>query len=441
MPSSHLEPAAIQQFLRGHLPSPDAARWLQHVLEGCERCARRLRDELERRRGAPAEGYDEAFLETAAFVVDRQAPLALERIAAPGLVSRLQEMGWEQRRTLVASDPRYRTWGLCERLVQESRHTVWKVHSHTLLDLARCALLVGEHLDPARYGPPYVADLMAEVHANLMNAHRLRSDFPAAHRHLRLALEHLERGTGDHVERARLASYEASLLVNLGHFERAVELLERHRRRLPPGSETDLEAKLLVQKGSALTDYDPAAAVDVYRRALELLGDGHAPRLALCARQGLVWSLNASGRSHQALMELQASRHLFRQFPDRLAQLHLRWTEARLAFDLGHMDEAEAAYQALWSSAFELGLELETALVSLDMIEVQISLGRHGDAITVASRLVDLFATWGVHRRAMQAWSLMVEALRRRSASQTLVTEVAHYLRRAWSNPDIEFTP
>jgi len=440
MPDPHLRCEDLDSLLRGELPRRDAARNLQHLLHGCAACSALLRDELNRKRGIPAEGYSQVFLDTAAFVIGKEAPLALERVAAPGLSVRLQELDWPQRRLLVANDARYRTWGLCERLIQESRKAVWHVHADTIVERARCALLVGEHLDAATYGEPHVHDLLAEAHAALANSLRLRSDFPAARRHVQRAYDLLAHGTGDELEAVRIASLEASLHTTLGHFEEAVALLDRQVRRLVRYREDQLEAKLLVQKGTALGYYDPESAITVLRAALDRIDARESPRLALCARHSLIWCLNACGHSHEALMQLHASRRLFHQFPDRWAQLQLQWTEARLAFDLGHVEEAESAYQALWGQAFELDLRLDTALISLDMIEVQIALGRHADAIVVARRLIDLFTAWKVHRRAMQAWSLLVEALRRQTASGELVGELARYLRRAWKNPELEFS-
>ena len=439
MRDDHVSREALDAFLRGRLPRPDAAAHLQHLLHGCSHCSSLLRGELSRRRGLPPEGYARAFLDTAAFIIGKEAPLALERVAAPGLSVRLQELDWPQRRLLVANDERYRTWGLCERLIHESRQAIWHVHVDTIVDRARCALLVGEHLDGVHYGEPHVHDLLAEAHAAVANSLRLRSDFPGAQRHLRHAYDLLARGTGDDLESIRVASLEASLLTTLGRFEETVALLDRQVKRLVRFREDQLRAKLLVQKGIALGYFDPERATAVLRSALALVDAREAPRLALCARHSLIWCLNASGQSHEALMQLHASRRLFRQFPDRWAQLQLQWTEARLAFDLGRVDEAEAAYQALWGEAFELDLRLETALISLDMIEVQIALGRYGDAVTVARRLVDLFTAWKVHRRAMQAWSLLLEALRLQTASGELVAELARYLRRAWKNPELEF--
>ncbi|HEX2255032.1 MAG TPA: hypothetical protein VHQ65_17330 [Thermoanaerobaculia bacterium] len=441
MTGDHLTTKAIGGFLRGELDTAAAAATLRHLLAGCAECSALLRAHLNRRRAATGDGYDGALLRSLAFVADKEAPLALERIAAPGLVARLLEVSEEQQKLLIENDERFRTWGVCERLIQESRQTLWDLQPAILLRQSRCAVELSERLDTAVYGEDYVKDLQAEAWSTLGNAHRVRGEFLAARRALARSQELLAQGTGDDVEAARLVSYEASLLIDQGQFEHAVRLLDRYVRRLGQYGETQLQGKLLVQKGQALGFYDPEAAIPVNRQALALLDGAESPRLTAAARHGLIWSLDATGRSHEALMQFQASRRLFTQFSDPWSKLNTAWTEARLAFSLGKVEEAEAVYRQVWEQAYSLGLERQTAFISLDLIEVNIVLGRTEEAAQLATRSIELFQAWGVHRRAMQSWSLLVEALRREETSRTtrkLVADLHVYLARAWKNPEYQ---
>lgn len=437
--SDHLDPDELNLFLRGHLPGSQVTRGLTHLLGGCQQCGRLVRRRLDQKRVTSDHPYSQAMLETLAFVLGREAPLAMERIAAPGRVVRLLEMSFEQRRMLVTNDRRYRTWGVCERLLHESRDVAWALHQDTLLDRAETALLVAEHLDPAQYGELHLQDLLAEVQGTLANAFRLRSDFRRARECLDLARQHLARGTGDELDAVRLASLEGSLLMTRGYFEQAVALLREEKKKLVRYNETQLEAKLEVKIGAALAFYDSSAAVGVYETALERIDPRLSPRLQFCACHGLTWSLNEAGRSHEALMQLQRHRRLFRQFPDDWARFHVRWLEARIAFRLGNLEEAEATYQKVWATAFEMDLRLETAIVSLDLIEVQVAQERFSEASDVARSLMDLFSVWRVHTPAVEAQTFLLEALRQRTASGTLVGQVSQYLRRAWKNPKFRF--
>jgi len=437
----HITSEQVRGFLSGELPKDQVVAVVRHLLGRCKSCAALLAAGSTRRGevARPASFYDHAFDHALSAVVEQEPPLARERLAAGGLAARLSELPSQQQRLLILNDPRYQTWGLCESLIEASQQAIWDVQRESLLDQAMGAVYVGESLDPERYGQEQINDLLAEAHGNLGNAYRVRSEFPRSLTAFRTARELLTRGTGDETVRAQISTLEASLLIDQGRFEEAVEMLDRARNRIGRLAETQLEAKLLVKKGVALSYFDPAQAIDVQKEALQLIDASENPRLALCAKQGLISSLNATGRSEEALVRLRQTRSLFDQFSDSWSQLHYRWTEARITFDLGQDSEAEVAFRSLWQEALDLDLHLETALIVLDLMEVEIALGQYQQAAAIGSRLAEQFEAWGVHRRAMQAWQLLAEAARQETATRAMVAQLTRYLRRAWKNPEIEF--
>jgi len=439
--TEHLTSGQVRDFLRGELSKDEASAVLRHLLGRCETCSALLASRSSQRDAVarPPASYDQAFDRALAVVVERESPVTRERLAAPGLAARLSELPSEQQRLVIRNDPRYQTWGLCESLIRASQQAIWDVQPESLLEQATCAVWVGESLDPERYGQEQINDLLAEARGNLANAYRVRSQFAASLSELHEAHALLDQGTGDETLHARIASLESSLLVDQGRFEEAVELLDRARNRISRLDETQLEARLLVSKGVALSYYEPALAIEAHRAALPLIDASENPRLALCAKQGIIYCLNAVGRGQEALVRLHQARSLFDQFSDRWSQLNYRWTEARITFDLGQVAEAEVAFRGLWQEALDLGLHLETALIVLDLMEVEISLGHYQRAAAIGSRLAEQFEAWGVHRRAMQAWQLLAEAARQETATRAMVGQLTRYLRRAWQNPEIEF--
>lgn len=439
--AEHLTKERIRGFLRGELPKEQTAAVVRHLLAGCRDCSERVGASPPGGASgrSPSSRYDAAFERSLAVLVERESPLVRERAAAPALAARLGALPIEHRRLIILNDPDFQTWGLCEHLIHESRQAIWDVQRKSLLEYALCAVWVGETLDAERYGQEQISDLLAEAHGNLGNAYRVRSEFRQAHAELAQARALLPEGTGDPTVRAQIASLESSVLIDQGRFEEAVAMLDRARHRIVRLAETQLEARLLVSKGLALSYYDPARAIEVQQEAIRLIDAAENPRLALCAKQVLITSLNAIGRNQEALLRLQQARSLFDQFSDRWSQLHYRWTEARITFDVGNVAEAETAYRELWKEALDLGLHLETALIVLDLMEVEIALGRYQRAAALGSRLAEQFEAWGVHRRAMQAWQLLAEAARHETATRAMVGQLFRYLRRAWQNPEMEF--
>jgi hypothetical protein len=71
---------------------------------------------------------------------------ARSRVESPYLWAELRELSDCQRKTLVQTAHRFRCWGLCELLCEESRQTVTRDATEALR-LAGLAMLVLEHLD------------------------------------------------------------------------------------------------------------------------------------------------------------------------------------------------------------------------------------------------------------------------------------------------------
>jgi hypothetical protein len=113
---------------------------------------------------------------------------------------------------------------LLEELLQQS----WALrHSDPagMLDLAKSALEVAQHLEPDVYGEKVVADLQAQAWADLGNALRVADKLSLATIALQKALELRKQGTGSPLLRARLAELTASLLCDQRQFSGALRLL------------------------------------------------------------------------------------------------------------------------------------------------------------------------------------------------------------------------
>jgi tetratricopeptide (TPR) repeat protein len=448
MADEHPTRDEIEKFLEARLEPAATGRVVRHLLGRCERCRERL---AELRSGGrpprpedPTGLYDPVFDRAQDELRRREVELAHERIVAPGLVAALGELTADGQLRRIRSAPRYQTWGLCERLIHECRDRIFGGSPELAIRSVRLAVAVADALDPARYSVALVFDLRARARGELANALRTGTDFAGAREAFAEARRLLESGSGDPFEAARLTSLEVSLLYDLGGWAEASAALDRvlklYRR---PGNEA-LLARALVQKGILLGAFDPPAAASLLAEAEGLIDRVHEPRLFLCARHNRIFFLGDSGERgdcERALMLLQDSRALYRQFPDEWSQLRMRWLEARLAFGLGHLDEAESALSLLWSFVFERRLHLELALLTLDLTAVYVARGEMKKAWQTAGRLVPLFRAWGVHRHAMAAWLLLQRAFAAETATSELIREVGRYLARSWKNPELPFEP
>lgn len=429
-------------FLRGSLGTNDTGRVVRHLLQGCARC-RTAVQEARRKERPTAAGepslYDRAFARALSTVRTEEVALAHERVVAQGLVAILEDLPRDEQERRIRGEQRFQTWGLCGHLLEESRSWIFAGEPARAVGLAHLAVVVGESLDPRRYHRELIEDLQARAWAELGNAQRTEADFLAAQASFAEARKRQESGSRDAETLGRIMSLEASLLIDLGRWDEALELCDRTLELYRSLGSEKLIARTLVKKAVPLGYLDPMAAVGLFAEAEELISRSENLRLFLCARHNRIWFLNDAGHGETALVLLDESRSIYRQFPDDWMQLRLRWVEARIAFGLGHLDEAESALSLLWSFVFERRLRLELALVTLDLTTVYVAKGEMQKAWRTAGRLVPLFQSWGVHPEAMEAWLVLQRAFAAEKATAGLIREIGRYLQRSWKNPELPF--
>jgi tetratricopeptide (TPR) repeat protein len=445
MDGDHLSPRGASALIRGSLDRRERLVVVRHLLAGCRRCIGELDQAIEREEREVQPVVDGAYREPIERVArlggevrERTIELAVERLVAPGLVALLVQEPFEEQRRRIAAEARFQTWGLCERLMDESMAATWATHPDQMLDLARASVTVSEHL-PERYGRGRIHDLAAQAWGCLGNAHRIRAEFDQALEAFDRAHAHLEEGVGDLTTDVRLVSLRASLLIDQGYFEQAAELLDGAIALCREMSAAELTT-VMVQKALALGYAgDSRPAIDLLLNVETILDRETAPRLFLSARHSRIWCLNDLGQTEEAMLLFDASRQLYEEFPDAWVRLRRSWLEARIAHRLGRSEEAEAILSALWTTAFTRGLELEVALISLDLSAVYVERGKFALAWQLASRMIPLFESWGVHRRVVEAWALLRHTFGAQTASVELVERISSYVARGWRNPEIPF--
>jgi tetratricopeptide (TPR) repeat protein len=99
---------------------------------------------------------------------------------------------------------------------------------------------------------------------------------------------------------------------------------------------------------------------------------------------------HAEARAHAA----RAGAH-YRELGMTTELVRLSWLEARMALAAGEIHRAEAAYRETEARFRDAGLELDAALVALELVELCAGEGRREEAVALATRLATVFATAG----------------------------------------------
>lgn len=436
----HISEELFGRFFRANVSREESRQVVRHLVTGCPRCtdlAHRTTHELGLgSSGKPIweDAYEEVFDRAFVFATEQERQTALEKLRGWGQWAALEPLNPQARFTVVASDERYHTFGLYDRLLEASRFYARREPAEAV-DIVRLAILVAERLAPQGQGERHAGDLLANAWAELGNARRLASDFDGARTAFNEAWRIFEEeGTGDPLKRAHIIGLEASYIDEIGEFETAEATLEEALQLYTQAGDLHLQGRTLLQMGDFIGKGDPAKGISHIRKALALIEVEREPRLELCAQHDLAWFLNDDGRPEEALAVLEQARPLYQQFPDAYTQLRLHWLEARIAQSLGQLEEAERTFQQLWDEFRARDLRHELVLLSIDLAELLVEKGEARRAAELVGQIHPILKSWGLHRYALAAWLFFQRTLAQEREGDVF-RRVREYYQRCWMRP------
>jgi hypothetical protein len=164
--------------------------------------------------------------ETGAPLYGLREALARERAEAPLLEARLAGFPLHLQAAEVAADPCYRSWGLCERLLERSA-ACQEADAGEAERLASLALAVAERLAGSIHPAPVVDDLTARCWVRAGAARRSSGDLATAIEALAAARDRQLAGTGDPLVEAAVLELEAALARDHGRLAESAAGLRR----------------------------------------------------------------------------------------------------------------------------------------------------------------------------------------------------------------------
>lgn len=412
---------------------------IRHLVE-CEPCRDRART-LSRSEAADAcfsLDYGEAFEDAARNLRDRARTLAQERQDAAGLLADLMAVPAMERALFLEREDGFKTWGLSELLIDRAGEAGIRDPAGSA-ELAELAIRLADHLGPS-YCRGLVEDLRARAWTALGNARRLTSDLAGSEAAFREAAAHLEKGTGDPIERALLLDCEASLLRAQRRFDEAFASLAKAVGIFLRNGEKHRAGRSLVNL-SLLHSYAGRTedAIASLSRSLELIDPGQEPRLILSARHNLAGYLAEAGRPAEALRLYRETCPLYEQFPDSSIQNRRLWLKGKIDHSLGRHGAADCLLTAARDGFVAEGASYDTALVSLDLALLYAGQGRTAELKRLAAEMVPIFTAHRIHREALAALACLRQAAEAEAATLDVVTRVATYLRKAQDDPELRW--
>jgi tetratricopeptide (TPR) repeat protein len=449
-PIFHPDHEALERYSRSELTPEEGSFIEEHLRSGCALCQRKVDDvllQLELSLGNAASyvgeggtaGFDLGWDRLISGLGQRLSQARSERAAAPRLVAELVATAAADRLALLRDRPELRTPAVCDFLLERSFSKGFPDPAQAI-ELADLAVGVAEQLDTSFYGRSVVQDLRTRAWAHLGNARRLASDFVGAEQALAIAESHLQGGSADPLEEARVLDFKASLLSDRGRFEEAAELIDVVIDIYAEIRDSHRQGRAMISKGVFLgyTGH-PNEAVSLISDGLTRIDLHREPRLELMAYHNLAWFLNDCGRSTEARDLLETFRNAYREFPDVWTELRLIWLESRIAFGLGRMIEAEAGLRDTRERFLIHGIGYEASMVTLDLACLYLQQGRTAEVKKLVREMLPLFVSQDIHRQAVAALVAFQQAVEMDRGTPLLAREVGAYLLRAQRNPALRF--
>lgn len=397
--------------------SQEQGALLDHLFS-CESCRRRVQELQDQPSGSPGKllgwslhAYDKALERSLPDVNAHSRVLARERAQAPALFVELMEHPEAQRSLLLTNDPRFRTWGLFELLIERIQETTGRDAVYPE-EIGRLALRLSEVLDPVVYDPDLIEDLRGRAWTHIANARRVRSDLPGSEEALKRADACLRQGTQDAVERAIFLDAKSSLrrdqhrldeAVRLTH--RAVSIFLQHGHRHRAGRSLVKMATIHHVAGRI------EAAMPLLYQSLGLIDPEQEPRLLLCARHNLIDNLADLGRFLEAQKLYRETRPLYRDFPDGWVQNRRKWVRGKIARGLGQTQLAESLFESAREGFLAEGVPYDAALVSLELATLYAEQSRMADLRRLAREILPVFSSLQAHQEALAALACLKQAV------------------------------
>ena len=436
----HPDPGLLERFMRNETEGEERRRVVRHLLTACARCVEVTRRFWSLGQGEQAglavfpgdfhpASYGGVFERLVEGGFEREHAVLADQREAPSRLAELLGLPRSEGLARIEADRRFQTPALCELLIGESQRTGEPVLAVIRADWA---VAVAERLDARRYGNLLARSLQGRAWAWLGNARRLAGDLRSAEEALAEAEEPLLEGA-DPMEGAELEELKARLLAAQGRSKEAQLRLDRTLSLYRTLGERQLEARVLIQKGTIRGwSPSPEAAAEAIRLleeglALLQLEEDRDPALVAFGLHRLALLLTDAGRM-EAPGIIRRARALYEEQGDGANLIRLRHLEGKIADARGDEAAAEAAFLEARHGYVEAGLGGEAAETLFDLAILYTRQGRSAEIHRLTENLLPILRTRDIRQGVAMALLFFRRLVETGYATLDVLCEVARYV-------------
>lgn len=333
-------------------------------------------------------------------------------------VEGLKTLSWQERRLWLEAEGR-KDQALALALVAEASRSLEEEGA----DIASGWASLAEIVMPADE-----LELQAVTTALRGNAARARSELLEARRLFQRAYQKLGAGPPlDFLNRALVHRLHGSLLIDLRELNAAHEYVAKASKLYSRFSSYRGRAVcriMLAMISHYRGEYATSASFH-YLVLREDLTTAEHPELYLLVRLNLAANLIYLGRPRAAAEILAFDEDVHEQFGSPAHDLHRRWIEAQIQEAESLLPEAVALYEDVLESFRENRQTLRAAQTALLLVRTELRRGRPSQARKAAETAFEVFSLHEVHREALAALSMVVDAARREALTLETIDVVA----------------
>ncbi len=422
----HISEEAAKGFYENTLRADEKAVVVRHLLGRCARCG-----EMMLRVGI-AMGFLEPAERDSIRALNMERPeIGTRRIVGIAQWAALQRVP-ENLITFVDGHPEFHHLGLYERLIEVSRLEMRR-DPPVAAEVASLAIAVARHLKVPR---DLQNDYLATASATMGNALRISAEFMGAEMAFNAAWELREEGTSDPLVDALIYRYEGLWYSELGRYAEAERSFDNAMVEYAHAGDEHMQGRTLLLMASSALYYDPMKAIAHLDRANVLYDPSVEPFLDWCSRHSEIWALNEIGNPEAALQLLEASREMYSHFgfADIWVRLRGYWVEARIAFNLGKVKEAEGILAMLFADLDREGKHpVDLTLIAADLLHaMSVQEGRQDDIIAFSEKLLPLLRNLGLHDQGRAVMLLLRNRLLQGVLDGAAWGLIKRYFRANW---------
>ena len=372
---------------------------VQHLLAGCDRCARRIRSELLPSGSPKALG----------------AATGPEHAKFERYLGRLESMERPAQELFINGvaglhTPQFVAW-----MVELCRTTA-NTEPERAVEMAKLAVIASEGLDVNTRALARMR--MGQV------LRRARGDFLGADTWFDEAREMLSGEDANSLLLAKLNRLQGLSRWGQSRSEEALRFFDEAACIYEAVGDIQGLGKTCVDRAGALDETEgPQAAIRSLIKACGLVDLAEDPRLAFVIAQNLSIYHAELGKTESALSFLELARDLLgKQKSAPADSLRMDWSAGRILAQAGQASESVSVFRGVRDGFAKLGLAAEAGQASLDLALSLLNLGRIGELKEVAQEMLPIFRSRLLHKEALAA----VEFFREAVAAETITAAQIH---------------